>query len=490
MAEIGKYIAVDLGAESGRVMLGLVSGDRLVLDEIHRFENVPVENDGVLRWDFERLFSEVKAGIAKAVKESKEKISGIAVDSWGAGLGLIDGDGKLIEDPYHYRDDRMREVMEKAFELMPKREIYENSGIQFMLFNDIYRLLHMRLTNAEALARAKKVLFMADLFAYHLCGRIYSEYTIGSASQLMDMRSGAWSEKIFDKLSLPIGVMGEIVQAGTVVGELTEEIAKELGCGRIPVIAVGSHDTASAVAGVPAGDRSWAFLSSGTWSLMGIEVGRPIINDKAYEYEFTNEGGVENTIRFLKNIMGLWLVQQCRGQWAREGSELSYAELAEMAKEARPFAGRIDPDCADFYPPGDMPKRINDYLVRTNQEPINDKGQMVRVILESLAFKYRWVAEKIEDICGKKIECLHIVGGGIKNELLCQFTANSIGKKVVTGPVEATAAGNVLMQAKAVGQVKSLKQIREIVRNSFELKEYLPEDAAVWEDEYKKFGNK
>jgi len=490
MAEIKKYIAVDLGAESGRVMLGSVSDDKLSLEQIHRFSNSPIKENNSLRWDFNKLFSEIKTGISKAVKAAKAQVWGIGIDSWGVDFGLTDADGKLIENPFHYRDSRTDAMMEKAFELMSKCEIYENTGLQFMQFNTIYQLLAMRLAYSVALAKAKKLIFIADLVSYHLCGKLYGEYTLASTSQLMDMKTGKWSKEVFDKLSLPINIMPRIVKPGTVVGQFTAEIGRQLRCGPIPVIAIGSHDTASAVAAVPAVDTNWAYLSSGTWSLIGIEVPQAIINDKTFEYTFTNEGGVENTIRLLKNIMGLWLVQECKRQWQRNAVDLSYVELTEMAQKAKPFAAYIDPDRSEFLSPGDMPKRINTYLAQTNQEQIQDKGQMTRAILESLAFKYRWVLEKIEDIAGQAIDCLHIVGGGTQNELLCQFTANAIGRKVITGPIEATASGNILMQAKATGQIKSLTQLRKIVRNSFKIKEYQPQDTQLWQQQYSKIKNK
>ena len=486
MAEAKKYIAVDLGAESGRVMLGSISADKLALEEVHRFSNGPIEEGGTLQWDFERLLSEIKNGIGKAVKQAGSGVSGIGVDSWGVDFGLLDAGGKLIEKPYHYRDSRTNAMMDKAFELMGKRNIYESTGIQFMQLNSLYQVLAMRLANSDALAKTKQLIFIGDLFSYFLCGQAFGEYSLASTSQMMDMKTGQWSKAIFDELSLPIDIMPDIVETGTVVGKLTETIAQELGCSRIPVIATASHDTASAVAAVPAEqDNHWAYLSSGTWSLMGVEVSRAIVNDKTFQYEFTNEGGVENTIRLLKNIMGLWLMQECRRQWQREGVELSYPEMTDMAQKAEPFARHIEVDYSGFLAPGDMPERINRYLAETGQKTIDDKGQMMRVILESLALKYRVVMERIEDITGQNIDCLHIVGGGIQNELLCQFTANAIGKKVVAGPIEATASGNLLIQAKAAGQIKTLAELRKIVRNSFELKEYQPQEAALWEEQYK-----
>ena len=486
MATKEQYIAVDLGAESGRVMLGTVSSDKIILDEIHRFGNGPIEENGSLRWDFNRLLSEIKTGIKKTIQKSNGKIAGIGVDSWGVDFGLIDADGMLIENPYHYRDSLTDGMMEKAFELMSKREIYENTGLQFMRFNSIYQLLALRLANSSALTNAKTLIFIADLVSYFLCGKSFGEYTLASTSQLMDMKTGKWSKKIFEKLSLPIDIMPKVVRPGSIAGKLTKDVAKELDCGQIPVIATGSHDTASAVAAVPAGDdNKWAYLSSGTWSLIGVEVPKAIINDDTFEVPFTNEGGVENTIRLLKNIMGLWLIQESRRQWQKEGTDLSYDQITDMAKKATPFAAHIDVDYSEFISPGDMPKKINDYLVKTGQKKIDNKGQMVRTILENLALKYRQIMEKLENVTGNKIDVLHIVGGGIKNELLCQFTADAIGKKVITGPIEATAIGNILMQAKATGQIKSLAEARKIVRNSFEMKEYQPKDAQLWDKQYR-----
>ena len=487
MAEIKKYIAVDLGAESGRVMLGEVSGSKIVLEEAHRFSNGPIEQDGALRWDFVKLFGEIKTGIAKACKQAGGEVCGIGVDSWGVDYGLLDEAGKLIDNPHHYRDGRTSGMIEKSFEFMPKRDIYENSGIQFMLFNTLYQLLAARLGEDVSLRKAKKLIFMADLVSYHLCGRGYAEYTLASTSQMMDMHSGTWSKAIFEKLGLPISIMPEVVRAGTVVGKLTDAVAKEIGAGGIPVIAIGSHDTASAVAAVPGKGENWAYLSSGTWSLMGVEIPKAIINDKSFGYEFTNEGGVCNTIRLLKNIMGLWVVQECRRQWLRDGVELSYDQIAEMAAKAKPFAAFIDVDQNEFFSPGDMPAKVNAYLKATGQGVISDKGQMVRVILESLAVKYRKTMEMIEDTVGKKIDVLHIVGGGIKNELLCQFAADAINRKVITGPVEATALGNIMMQAFATGQIQSMEQGRKLVGQSIELKEYKPENVRAWEEYFKKF---
>jgi len=491
MEQVEKYIAVDLGAESGRVMLGSVSAEKLVLEEIHRFGNGPIEEEGTLRWDFHRLLSEIRTGIGKAAKAAGGRLWGVGIDSWGVDFGLLDGDGKLIENPYHYRDSQTEGMREKAFEMIGKRAIYDNTGIQFMVLNSVYQLLAMRLNNSKALAKAAHLVFVGDLFTYFLCGQIFAEYSLASTSQFMDMRTGQWSKAVLGGLSLPAEILPEIIDPGTVVGCLSDEVQSELGCGAIPVIAVGSHDTASAVAAVPAtGDANWAYLSSGTWSLMGIEIPQAIVNDKTFQYEFTNEGGVEKTIRLLKNIMGLWPIQECRRQWQSEGADLSYAEMAEMAQKSEPFSRRIDVDDGSFLAPGEMPRRINDYLVRTGQESIEDKGQMVRSILENLALKYRSRMDAIEGVTGETVEVLHIVGGGIQNELLCQFTANALDKKVITGPIEATASGNILMQAIATGQIESLAEARRIVRHSFELKEYEPQETSAWRQQYEKTKSK
>lgn len=491
MGQVEKYIAVDLGAESGRVMLGLVSADKLVLEEIHRFGNGPIEEDGALRWDFNGLLSEIKTGIGKAANAAGEEVRGIGIDSWGVDFGLLDADGKLLENPYHYRDSQTEGMREKAFEMMGKRAIYDNTGVQFMALNSVYQLLAMRLNHSQALAKAANLVFVGDLFTYCLCGEIFAEYSLASTSQFMDMRTGQWSEAVLDGLSLPVDIMPKIIEPGTVVGKLSDDIANELGCGSVPVIAIGSHDTASAVAAVPvAADVNWAYLSSGTWSLMGVEIPQAIVNDKTFQYEFTNEGGVEKTIRLLKNIMGLWPIQECRRQWQREGVDLSYGEMAALAEKAEPFARRINVDDGAFLAPGDMPKRINEHLVATGQQPIGDKGQMIRTILENLALKYRSIMAAIEDVTGETVDVLHIVGGGIQNELLCQFTANALAKKVVAGPIEATAIGNVIIQAIATGQIKSLAEGRNIVRNSFELKEYEPQDTSLWEEQYRRLKSK
>ena len=486
MSDKRNYIAVDLGAESGRLMLGTLSGNKLELKEAHRFSNGPLEQGGSLRWDFPRLMMEIRRGLRECAAMADGEIAGIGVDSWGVDFGLLDADGKLIENPYHYRDGRTEGMFEEAFKRVPKREIYEATGLQFMRLNTLYQVLAMRLSGDPALEKADKLMFMADLVSHELSGKIFAEYSLASTSQMMNMRTGEWSRELLDRLDLPSKILPGVVPSGTVLAPLAEDIAAEAGMNRAPVIAVASHDTGCAVAAVPGRGTDWAYISSGTWSLIGVELKSAAVNDAAFENSFTNEGGVEGTIRFLKNVGGLWLLQECRREWQKQGDEYSYAELAEMADRGRPFAARIDPDHEPFLAPGDMPEKINQYLVSTGQERIEDRGTMVRAILESLAFTYRGVIENLEAACGRAVKVVHIVGGGSQNELLNRFTANATGRPVVTGPVEATAIGNILIQVKATGQISSLEEIRDIVAASFPTQRYEPADRDRWSEEYER----
>lgn len=479
------YIAVDLGAESGRVMLGVIVDNRLTLKEIHRFATGASARGDSIRWDVERIFGDIKSGISKAVKAADGEITSIAFDSWGVDFGLIGRDGKLLEEPFHYRDKRNNGMIEEAEKTLSKREIYDSTGTQFMQFNTLFQLLSLKLNRPEMLEKTDKIVMMADLFAYLLCGRAFCEYTLASTSQLLDMSSGKWSKKLLDSYGIRADLLPEIVMPGTTVGKLTAERASELGCGEIPIVAAASHDTASAVAAVPAKKgSSWAYLSSGTWSLLGLEIPEPIIDDTTFAEQFTNEGGVFGTIRLLKNIMGLWLIQESRRFWADRGKQYSYPELADMAAAAEPFKAVFDTAREEFLMPGDMPIKINRVLSETGFDEIDDVAQMSRVIFESLAVVYRKVLEKLESLAGRRIDVIHIVGGGSKNRLLCQFAANITGCKIVTGPVEATASGNILMQAIASGQVSSLEQARGIAANSFEMITYAPQDTEAWDRFY------
>jgi len=481
MSDSRNYVAIDLGAESGRVMVGTLSDGKLTLNEIHRFANGPIEQDGSLRWDFDRLMTEIKAGLRKALGAGQGAAS-IGIDTWGVDFGLLDARGRLIENPYHYRDKRTDGMMDAAFALMPKDEIYKHTGIQFMQLNSLFQVLALKTQHPDVLAKTSHLLFMPDLITYNMTGEVSVEYTIASTSQIMDMGTGQWSKAVLKALDLPQSILPKVVPPGSPKGVLKKDLAKDLGTEPIPVIAVGTHDTASAVAAVPATtDKPWAYLSSGTWSLMGVESPKAVINQTTSELSFTNEGGVEGTIRVLKNIMGLWLVQECRRHWAGQGQELDYSQLTEMSANAKPFQAVISMEYGDFLAPGRMPEKINAFLRTTGQAEIADKGQMVRVVLESLALRYARVMAWLEQLTGRTIEVLHVVGGGIKNELLNQFTADATGKTVVTGPVEATVIGNILMQAKATGQIKSLAEGRAIVARSFETKTYRPKDRKAWQ---------
>jgi rhamnulokinase len=483
----GGYVAVDLGAESGRVMLAELDKGKLTLREMHRFANGPVEQDGALHWDFDKLMAEITTGIGKAAKACKD-IKSIGVDTWGVDFGLLDKSGKLLENPYHYRDSRNNGMMEKVFAIAGKDKVYMQTGIQFMQFNSLYQLFAYKTQKPQLVAKADKLLFMPDLITYALTGFVGAEYTIASTSQMMDMNTGKWADGLLKALDLPKGILPQVVMPGAKAGVLKKELAEKLGCGQIPVVEAGSHDTASAVAGVPAaGDKNWAYLSSGTWSLMGVEIPKAVINEKSLAMDMTNEGGVLNTIRLLKNIMGLWLVQECRRQWAKEGEELDYGQLTGMAGAAKPFQGVLNIEQPEFMAIGDMPNKINAYLTKTGQKAITDKGQMVRMVLENLAARYAQVMGMLEQLSGKKIEVLHIVGGGTKNELLNQFTADATGKTVITGPVEATVLGNVLMQAATAGDVCDLWEGRKIIANSFEMKTYTPSGSKEWKGFVEKY---
>lgn len=482
MSRSKNYIAIDLGASSGRVMLGNIDGHKLSIEECYRFPNEPIEQDGTLRWDFKRIFSEIKKGISAAVKKSGGNIESIGVDSWGVDFGLIDKAGQLIENPYHYRDSRTDGMMEKAFGLLPKRKIFDETGIQFLQLNTLYQLLAMSQADSDVLRKAHKLLFIADLVAYFLCGKIFSESTLASTSQLLDVSKLEWSKEIFEKMHLPIDLMPEVIEPGVRVGVLNEQLCSELGCGPIPVVAAGSHDTASAVAAVPSSDNSWAYISSGTWSLIGLEIDKVAINDETYEEGFSNEIGVGGKIRLLTDLMGMWLIQECFRTWQEKGETFKFTDIAEMARKAKPFVAIFDTNDHGLFTPGNMEDKINDCLKKTGQKAIHDKGQIIRVIMESLAFKYADVLRQMENITKKKINVMHIVGGGCQNELLSQFAADAMGCKVICGPVEATSIGNVIIQAMAAKQIDSLSHARDIIGQSSDLKEYLPLNHNKWNE--------
>jgi rhamnulokinase len=484
------FCALDLGAESGRVMLGRFDGNRLELSETHRFESRPVRLPDGLHTDALRIWSELKNGMAMAGRRVNGAIAGIGTDTWGVDFAFLDKQGALLSNPYHYRDTLTDNILPKAFKKVPRAAIFEQTGLQFMPINTLYQLYALKLRKSPLLKYAGKLLMMPDLFNYWLTGRAVSEFTIATTSQCFDPRRNGWAVSLIEKFGLPAAVFCPVVKPGTVLGDLLPQVAGEIGCiGRVPVIAPGCHDTALAVAAVPARNRDFAYISCGTWSVLGAELRHPCINAQGLAADFTNEGGVEGTFRFLKNLTGLWLVQECRREWLRRGENLSYAELTRMAAQVEPLRSIIEPSSAEFGKPGDMPSRIYDYCKKTGHYLPESKGAVVRCALESLALSYRATLEQLESILNYRLDPIHIVGGGTQNALLCQFAADATGRAVVAGPVEATAIGNVLMQAIALGHVGSLEEGRELVRRSFDVTVYEPHDSTRWNEAYGRFVN-
>jgi rhamnulokinase len=473
-------LAVDLGAGSGRVVAGIYDGARLELKEINRFANDPVKKDDGWHWQLESLMAGIQEGIGAAVREYGDEVVTLGVDTWGVDYGLIDAEGNLLAAPFQYRDTRTDGMMEEAYRRMPKAEIYQRTGIQFMFFNTIYQLLAEAHSSAQRLEKADRLLFMPDLINYFLTGRKTIERSIASTSQLLDARTQNWDRDLLKAMGLPERIFGELIDAGEVLGELKPELARTLGNTRLKVIAPGSHDTASAVVGVPAEDEEPVFLSSGTWSLIGRELKKPVITDASFQVSFSNEGGVQGTTRFLKNIAGMWLLQECKRTWDAAGSSLSFGDLVTEAEKAEPFRSLIDPDVAEFQAPENMPEAIAEYCRKTGQPVPQTPGQFTRAILESLALKYRKMKELLEALTGQRVEKIHIVGGGSQNRLLNRFAADATGCQIVAGPVEATSAGNIVMQLIALGQLKSLSEGRALIRRSFATEEYFPENTAAW----------
>lgn len=481
-------LGFDFGASSGRAMLGTLLKNRLTIEEIHRFSNDPVKLGGRLVWDVERLFFEMLASL-KRVAKAGVTIDAIGIDTWGVDYGLLDKCGNLVSQPVHYRDARTDGMMEAAFKILPKEEIFEKTGLAFMGFNTLYQLLAMKAQDDPALKIADKLLFMPDLLAYFLTGKAATEYTIASTSQLVDPHARTWSEDIIRAFDLPAHLLTEIQAPGAVRGTLLKEIADEVGLSEVPVIAVCSHDTASAVAAVPAEGENFAYLSSGTWSLLGAEVRAPICTREVLAANYTNEGGVDQTTRLLKNIMGLWMIQELKREWDQREGEADFAEIVRLADEAEPFIALLDVDDQRFIAPGGMEERIEAYCKETNQRVPRGRGEFARVVYESLALKYRWGVETLSrDMLKKPVSALHIVGGGSKNEMLNQFTADALNMDVNAGPSEGTVIGNLLVQAMALGAVKSLEHLRQIVKESFPPKVYRPSaDRARWDGAYEEF---
>lgn len=483
------YLAVDLGAESGRVVAGVYENDKLDLVEVHRFPNGPKQAADGIHWDLSELFKQITHGLRLAGEKWGGAIASIGVDTWGVDYGLLDADGELIAEPFHYRDSRTDGMQEQMFKSVPRREVYGTTGIQFLPFNTLYQLAAEKRGPNDPYTRAEKLLFVPDLINYLLTGRMCSELTIASTSQFLDARTRTWAKPMLEKLGLDSGRLCELVEPGQVIGTLSDAMATQTKLGPVPVVAVGAHDTASAVAAVPASGSGWAYLSSGTWSLMGIETRGPVINDVTYEHGFTNEAGVLGTVRLLKNISGLWLLQECKRAWEKNGNDYSYSQLVELAEKAAPFSRVLNPDDPCFAAPGGMPGRIDEYLKQHGQEPCADHGQMVRTIIESLAARYTQVITTLEQLMGVPIRTLHIVGGGSQNGLLNQCTADATGRRVITGPVEATGIGNMLMQMIADGALADLAAGRALVDRNVDKQIYEPRDAGAWQDYLERFAS-
>lgn len=482
-----RVLAFDFGASSGRAIIAEFDGNRITLNEVHRFLNEPVSVGGTVYWDVLRLFHEIKQGLLKAKQAGG--FDSVGIDTWGVDFGLIAKDGKLIENPVHYRDARNFGMVDEAAKYMSKDEMYDRTGIQFMDFNSVFQLLSLRLNRKYMLDAADKILFMPDLFNYMLTGEMHAEYSIATTSQMVNIDTKSWDDELLSALEIPRGLLCDIVESGTVAGMLTDEICSELGVDKVPVIAVCGHDTQSAVTAVPNENKDFVFISSGTWSLFGTELEAPIINDKSKKMNVTNEGGYGFTTAFLKNICGLWLIQESRRQWIREGREYSYAELEKLALASEGFRCFIDPDSPEFGVMGDIPGRVREYCRRTGQYVPETVGEVVRCIYESLALKYRLTFDGIRDCTGKRYDCINVVGGGVKDGLLSQMTADACAVNVYAGPVEATVLGNVAVQLMASGDIKNIADARRIISSSFELKSYTPEDTAEWESAYIKFKN-
>ena len=467
------YLAVDLGASSGRTIVGTLEDGKLSLKEINRFWNGPTEVRGSLLWDFVHLFRNIKEGIALAKKEYGDQLVSMGIDTWGVDFGLFDPDGNLLRNPVNYRDARTVGMFEKAFSQVPREEIFRQTGIQFMELNTLYQLLSLSLNDSFQYRAAKNLLFSPDLLGYWLTGRMVAERSIASTSQFYNPVTQDWAFDLLEKLGLRMDLFPELVDPGTILGETDG----------LTVVSVGGHDTASAFAAVPVKEgEQCAFLSSGTWSLLGTELHEPVINDAVLEANFTNEVGVCDTVRFLKNLSGLWMIQELRRNWKEAGHEYGWNEMAEMALLSKPYAYFVDPSDPVFLSPGNMAERIQDYCERTGQGRPETHGQILRAAYEGLALIYADTHEALEQLCGKKLEVLRIVGGGSRDKTLNRFAANATGCKVITGPMEATAVGNLIMQMLAMGDIESLAEGRQIIRDSFsgESETYLPEDADDW----------
>ncbi|MCE9553098.1 MAG: rhamnulokinase [Planctomycetes bacterium] len=486
------YLAIDLGASSGRHVAGLFDGSRLNLAEVYRFDNGPVYVNDHMYWDVLGLWQHIQKGLRAAGTTYGGRLKSLGVDTWGVDFGLLGRGDELMGNPYNYRDPRTVGMMDKAFHLVPREEIFAQTGLQFMELNSLFQLLAMKLGNSPLLDAAESLLFMPDLFHWMLTGQKGNEFTISSTSQCYNPATREWAADMLQQLGIPSSLFGDVLPPGTKLGPLRKSVSSETGVTGVEVVLPGTHDTASAVMAVPTAsapsDRpNWCYISSGTWSLVGVEVPQPVITERCRALNFTNEGGVGGTIRLLKNICGLWLLQECRRIWKHQGAEHSWEELTKMAAEAEPLRSFIFPDDASFTAPPNMPQAIQEFCNRTGQPVPESKGAVVRCVLESLAMRYRQVVGMLEELTQGRIETVHIVGGGTQNRQLCQMAADACKRLVVAGPVEATAIGNLMMQAVAAGQVADIRQARKVIRRSFDVVEYTPQQSERWDEAYGRY---
>ena len=483
------YLAVDLGAESGRGIAGRLGNGRVELDELHRFPNVTVQAAGTRRWDVLRLWTDIQDGLSKGAAKYGSSVVSVGVDTWGVDYVLLSKKDEMLGAPYTYRDPRTKGMMAHAFTRVPQGEIFRQTGLQFMEINTLYQLISMSLKDPDLLAQADRFLMMPDFFHWLLSGSKVVEFTNATTTQCLHPLQRTWANDLLTKFQIPTGIFPDIVHPGTRLGSLRDEVASRTGLSRIQVVAPATHDTAAAVAAVPTkntGRADWAYISSGTWSLIGVETQQAVLSPEALALNVTNEGGIDGTYRLLKNVMGLWLVQECRRSFERRGTAHDYAALVRLASEAVPFRSIVDCNDPSFLSPPDMATALQDWCRRSGQPVPETEGQLIRCALESLALKYREVLEGIESLTGERVQVIHVVGGGGKNELLNQFTANACGRPVIAGPVEGTALGNVLVQARSAGDIGSLEEIRTVVRESSDLMSFDPQDGAAWQAAYEK----
>lgn len=472
--------AVDLGAQSGRVALGQFDGETLTLTETHRFPNVPVSSGGSLRWDVSDLYGNVLEGLRAAARDAT--VDSVAVDSWGVDFALIDAKNRLLEDPVHYRDARRAKAFRSVFERVPARELYDRTGIQLLPINTIFELAALAAEGSSTLATANRLLLMPDLIHHWLCGSRTTEFTNATTTQCYDPVAGDWAGDLLARLDIPCDVFPEVVAPGTRLGAVTAATDEQTGLGAAIVVAAATHDTGSAVAAAPFARPGSIFLSVGTWSLVGVELDAPLINDETFDANLTNEGGVAGTTRLLRNIAGLWYLHECRRAWAESGQELSFEQLVELARTAPAFGPFIDPNAEVFLEPGEMPDRISDYCAATGQQRPAGVGETVRCVLESLALKHAETVHLLQEIAGVEPSELYLLGGGARNDLLCQWTADASGLPVLAGPEEATLLGNLLTQAMALGEIGSIEEARAIVRASFAPTTYEPSHDDAWSE--------